>query len=257
MNARRLGSRVHGAFIRRVSRWLGRRPVALRPTRPLISFTFDDFPRSALLTGGAILEQHALHGTYYVAMGLVNQTIATGDIFWRNDLDDLLSRSHELGCHTFDHSPAWESPPDAYESSVIRNVAALSALKQSICPQTHSYPISYPRPSTKRRLSRLFRACRFGGQTSNRGVVDLNALSSFFIEQSVHDFGAIERVIADNAARAGWLIFSTHDVTAAPTRYGCTPDSFDRIVRRARDSGAAILTMSEALDELGVPNIGL
>jgi peptidoglycan/xylan/chitin deacetylase (PgdA/CDA1 family) len=253
MSARQLGPKIHGAFIRRAAKWMGRRPFPVRPTRPLISFTFDDFPHTALSAGGAILEQYEVRGTYFVAMGLAEQTIATGKMFGYQDLDELRARSHELGCHTFDHSPAWETPAGAYISSVTRNAAALATRGLGNRFQTHSYPISYPRPSTKRRLSRRFRACRLGGQSFNRGNSDLNALDSFFIEQSVHDFGIIQRVISDSSVHRGWLIFSTHDVSNTPTRYGCTPDFFDRVVRCARESGAAILTMSAALDELGVP----
>ena len=42
---------------RRAARWLGRRPCRIDLESPMISFTFDDFPRSALTNGGAILRQ--------------------------------------------------------------------------------------------------------------------------------------------------------------------------------------------------------
>ena len=48
-----------------------------RPNRPrstwpggVVSFTFDDFPRSAWSNGGAVLEEYDVRGTYYAAMGL-------------------------------------------------------------------------------------------------------------------------------------------------------------------------------------------
>jgi peptidoglycan/xylan/chitin deacetylase (PgdA/CDA1 family) len=249
-------NRWRGAYIRRLSRWLGRRPYTLQLRRPLVTFTFDDFPRSALSAGGGILEEHNYRGTYFVSMGLVGQAIETGDMFVQTDLDALLAYGHELGCHTHEHLPAWETRPAAYLASVERNTLALSSLPQAVRPTTHSYPISYPRPGSKRRIETRFRSCRFGGQGSNRGVVDLNALNSFFIEQSAHDIPAIEEIIDANAAQRGWLIFSTHDVTEHPTRYGCTPSLFERIVRHTRNSGTTVLTMNAALDELGVPTIG-
>jgi peptidoglycan/xylan/chitin deacetylase (PgdA/CDA1 family) len=240
-----------------MARWFGRRPYTLKPRRPLVTFTFDDFPRTALSTGGSMLESHSARGTYFVAIGLAGRAIETGEMFLAADLDALLARGHELGCHTCEHLPAWETPPAAYLASVERNARALGALPRAIRPATHSYPISYPRPGTKRRIASRFRACRFGGQGVNRGAVDLNALNSFFIEQSVQDVPAIERLIAANAAQPGWLIFSTHDVSEHPTRYGCTPALFERIVRRTHESGATILTMNAALDELGVATVGL
>jgi peptidoglycan/xylan/chitin deacetylase (PgdA/CDA1 family) len=239
-----------------MARWFGRRSFTLQPRRPLVTFTFDDFPNSAFSGGGSILEAHGYRGTYFVSMGLAGRTIETGEMFVAPDLDALLSRGHELGCHTHEHVPAWETHPAAYLASVERNARALGDLPQAVRPTTHSYPINYPRPGSKRRIASRFRACRFGGQGLNCGVVDLNALNSFFIEQSVHDMATIEGVIDANAAQQGWLIFSTHDVTANPTRYGCTPALFERIVRRVRDSGATVLTMSAALDEVGVSTMG-
>ena len=256
MSVARIWNRTRSAYARRMARWFGRRPFALPMRRPIVTFTFDDFPRSALSAGGRILAQHQAQGTYFVAMGLVGRTIETGEMFLTADLEDLLTHGHELGCHTCEHLPAWETASTSYLASVERNARALASLSRPVRPAAHSYPISYPRPSSKRRLASRFRACRFGGQGLNHDTVDLNALNSFFIEQSVHDFAAIEQLITTNAAQKGWLIFSTHDVSENPTRYGCTPALFESIVRRTRESGATILTMNAALDKLGVPAVG-
>ncbi len=246
-------ARFSGAVRRRLASWLCRRPFRLKSTKALITFTFDDFPRSALNQGGAILEEVGGRGTYFVALGLAGKTIATGNMFLPEDIPALTARGHELGCHTFDHCPAWETSPADYEGSVRQNQRCLTGFAGIPALTTHSYPISYPRPGTKRRLSRYFRACRAGGQSYNAGSVDLNHLNSFFIEQSVLDFDAIERVIATNVDQKGWLIFSTHDISHRPTRYGCTPEFFAKVVRSSCQSGAKIVVMSRALDELGVP----
>lgn len=250
---RSLLDRFPGAYARRMARWFGRRPFSMRAIGPLVTFTFDDFPRTALSAGGRILEDFGARGTYFVAMGLAGRTIETGEMFLVEDIPDVLARGHELACHTFDHRPAWETPTAEYERSVAHNRAAFRSVPQARPPLTHSYPISYPRPATKRRIARAFSGCRAGGQTFNQGVVDLNHLSSFFLEQSRDDFDAITRVIAANAAHCGWLIFSTHDVTATPTRFGCTPALFEKAVRAAADSGARLVTMAQALTLLDAP----
>lgn len=236
-----------------MARWFGRRPFRLQLQRSIVSFTFDDFPRSALATGGRLLAENGMRGTYYVATGLAGRTIETGEMFLPPDLDRALAEGHELGCHTAEHLPAWETPVGAYLESVERNVRVLSRLTPPVRPATHSYPISYPRPASKRHLAGRFRACRFGGQEANRGIVDLNALNSFFLEQSVRDFAAIERRIGGLSTAPGWLIFSTHDVAPDATRYGCTPEFFDRVLCCVRAAGVAVLPMNAALDELGAP----
>src|ERR1700681_1152721 len=82
---------------RRATSHIWRRPFLIRSQRPLISFTFDDFPRSALLVGGAILHRFGLTGTYYASLGLAGKETASGQIFVPDDLTTLVEQGHELG----------------------------------------------------------------------------------------------------------------------------------------------------------------
>jgi peptidoglycan/xylan/chitin deacetylase (PgdA/CDA1 family) len=218
---------------------------------PIVSFTFDDFPRSALLRGGAILREQGFLGTYYASFGLVGQTGPTDEIFSLCDLDELARQRHELGCHTFDHCDAWDTPTEVFESSMLRNQEIAAQRMPGVTLTSLAYPISYPRPATKRRVGAHYACARGGGQTFNCGRTDLNYLKAFFIEQSRDGFLSIERVIAASARARGWLIFATHDVSETPTRFGCTPHLFERIVRCAAASGAIVLPMAAALERVG------
>src|SRR2546422_6309977 len=95
--------------------------VQMRNDRPLVSFTFDDFPRSALRCGGAILKKYGFRGTYYAALGLMGQHAPVGEIFSLQDLRDLLAEGHELGCHTYGHCHSWNTSASAFERSVLEN----------------------------------------------------------------------------------------------------------------------------------------
>ena len=207
----------------------------------MISFTFDDFPRSAFTTGGAILSQYGFSGTYYASFGLMGQQRSTGEMFRREDLQELISQGHELACHTFDHCDSWETTPADFEASILKNRRAAAQLVPTVSLKTFSYPITWPRPATKRRIASLFECARGGGQSFNVGMVDLNYLKAFFIEQSRDDFDAIKHIIDDNTKAMGWLIFATHDVSHNPTRFGCTPALFERIVGYAKKSSAHVL----------------
>ncbi len=48
---------------------------------PIVSFSFDDFPRTAYSAGGAILERFGVRGTYYAAAGLMNTANELGEQF--------------------------------------------------------------------------------------------------------------------------------------------------------------------------------
>src|SRR5260370_17717072 len=104
-------NRCYGKYQRITARSFGRRPFAIKTETPLISFTFDDFPRSALLTGGAILQSFGLAGTYYAPLVLMGSQAPTGPFFLPEDLQVLLEHGHELGCHTSDHCDAWHTQP--------------------------------------------------------------------------------------------------------------------------------------------------
>src|SRR6516162_8911089 len=98
-----LTARVRNKWHRlQVSR-CARREFRLRPSVPYISFTFDDFPQSALTTGGRILERHDVRGTYFVSLKMVGTESPSGLIARGQDMAALLAAGHQLGCHTFDH----------------------------------------------------------------------------------------------------------------------------------------------------------
>ncbi len=242
--------RLHRAWQRRAATWFGRRLIDINLTAPIVSFTFDDFPASALSTGGSILEKHGQRGTYYTALGLAGKTIETGQMFKSEDVAAILTRGHELGCHTYDHCPAWETHPARFEASVEENRKAVAQLVDGSCMPTLSFPISNPRPGTKRRMAQRFKGCRGGGQTFNRGSTDLNYLRSTFIEQWRNTPARLHALIGVNAQNCGWLIFSTHDISENPTRYGCSPQLFSDLVERSLASGAKILPVAEALDAI-------
>jgi peptidoglycan/xylan/chitin deacetylase (PgdA/CDA1 family) len=241
--------RAHGFCARLAYTTLFRQPVSMRNEVPIISFTFDDFPRSAYHVAGTILKTYGFRGTYYAALGLMGKRASpVGEIFSLEDLDRVAADGHELGCHTFAHCHSWNTSPKVFEQSIIENEQRLRELLPEASFKTFAYPIAGPRPHSKRRAARHFSCCRFGGQTYNAGVTDRSLLSAYFLEQGRHEPDAVKRLIDRNSEACGWLIFATHDVSDTPTRFGCTPGFFEDIVRYASRSGAAILPAGAAWD---------
>lgn len=245
-----LWSRVRGRYIRDTARFLFRRPFKIDTRVPFISFTFDDFPRSALHTGGAILKQYGVRGTYYASLGLMGKQAPTGEMFLPDDLKKVLEEGHELGCHTFGHCDSAETKTGVFEASIKENQSALDKLAPGISFKTFSYPISPPRMRTKRRISKYFVCCRGGGQNFNVGTADLNYLGAYFLEKTRDSPEVVENLIDRNRQARGWLILATHDVCGHPTPYGCTPEFFEAIVRGAVRSGARILPVIQAWEAL-------
>jgi peptidoglycan/xylan/chitin deacetylase (PgdA/CDA1 family) len=230
---------------------LFRKPFAIKTTLPLVSFTFDDFPRSAFLEASPILGRYGLLGTYYVSLGLLGKQSPLGAMFEAEDLIELSRLGHELGCHTFSHCHSWNTPPEVYEGAILKNRQALAAMLPGLSFQTFAYPISAPRPGVKKVAGKHFLCCRGGGRRRiNAGEVDLNLLSVNFLEKSRADAAAIKAVIEQNAHARGWLIFATHDVCERPSPFGCTPKVFEQALNWALGSGSRILPVLEALNAL-------
>lgn len=256
-------ARARGLFAMEAARALLRRQLTVRTTAPLISFSFDDFPRSAFLEGGSILKRYDALGTYYVSLSLMGKPSPMGPMFEAADLKELARLGHEIGCHTFAHCHSWNTPPDVYERAIFDNQRALTELLPGASFQTFSYPYSGPRLAVKQVASRHFLCCRggglragrflrhnAGGQTFNSGSTDLNLLCAFFLEQSRENPEAVKRLIDQNVQARGWLIFATHDVRDAPSRFGCTPAFFEKVVQWSLDSGSRILPVVGALEVL-------
>jgi len=242
--------RIQGRYIRDTARFFFRRPAEFKTQIPFISFTFDDFPRSALLTGGAILKHFGLAGTYYASFGLMGKQAPAGPIFLPEDLKVLQEQGHELGCHTFDHYDSWKTDPVVYENSILKNRLSLNEFIPGGSFKTFSYPINPPRARTKRRVGRLFLCSRGGGQAFNVGTTDLNYLSAYFLEKGRDHPEAVKDLIEQNRRARGWLILATHDVCKDPSPFGCTPEFFEHIVQYAVDSGARILPVVQAWEAL-------
>jgi peptidoglycan/xylan/chitin deacetylase (PgdA/CDA1 family) len=253
---RTLWSRTKGYYRRNAATCVFRKPVVVRPRRPLISFTFDDFPHSALDIGGAILNRFGVAGTYYVSLSLQGRQEPSGSMFVREDLAAVFEGGHELGCHTFSHCHSWETSPADFENSVVKNRTELCRLFPRAEFQTFSYPICPPRPLTKARVSRHFSCCRVGGQKSNRGPTDLNQVAAFFLEKSRDNIAIVKQEIDRNAEVPGWLVFATHDISEHPSPYGCTPGFFEQVVEYALASGSRILPVVKAIAALGDQSLG-
>ena len=245
-------ARVANKWRRVLVQACARQGFPLASDRAYVSFTFDDFPRSAYAQGGRILHQHGARGTYYVAMQLLGAESPVGVIASREDLRALVADGHEVGCHTFGHLDGVSASVEDFTRSVETNQKAF----QEVVPGGHlrsfAYPFDGSRLAVKRALTGRFVSCRGGGQTFNRGVVDLALVKSYFIDHRVGEsINGIAELIAANSAARGWLVFSTHDVAEQPSPFGCRPGLFEEVVRLARRSGARVLPVGDVCEELG------
>ncbi len=243
-----LGPRAVNWYKRNAAKPPFQRRAGVRLRVPIMLFTFDDFPKTALQYAAAILNGHGVKGTFYVSLGLLGQQCPSGVICSPEDVIETFTQGHELGSHTFSHCHSWNTSTKEFASSLTQNREALAELVPDATFRSFSYPIALPRPAVKRVCAAKFASSRGGGQTFNVGSTDLNQLSAFFLEKVQGNLQPVKDIIDHNNRAKGWLIFATHDVTSQPSTYGCSPEFFQAVVQYAVESGARILPIAEAVE---------
>lgn len=230
-----------------------RRLGELESRQPIVSFTFDDFPRSAYTVGGAILKSLDVRGTYYVAMGLMNCSNELGEQFRDVDLHSAAADGHELGCHTFSHKSSRRIPLAAFQQDAERGLVAIREIAALAPTSNFAYPFGEVSLTAKHALGRRMSSCRGTCGGLNGPLVDLNLLRANRLYGDVDGLDRIRRLISENERRRAWLIFYTHDVSPSPSRYGCTPSFLEATVRLALAGGAKIVPVSEVVDTMHGP----
>jgi peptidoglycan/xylan/chitin deacetylase (PgdA/CDA1 family) len=237
----------------RLARHFDRRPVRMANDRPLVSFTFDDVPVSALTHGAPLLQEAGARGTFYIAGGLLGSRTAHWTVIDGDGVAALHAGGHEIGCHTFSHAPMRDLSGDALQAEVERNRRCLQAIEPGLPIETFAFPFGFASPNAKRRLRPLFTASRGITPSVNAGFADLGLLRAMPLIDGQVSFGTIDRALDATVAQRGWLIFYTHDVAARPSPYGCTPALLAHALRGAAARGIATAGMAEAVRLLGVP----
>lgn len=216
--------------------------------RPLISFAFDDFPLSALENGGRILERHNTRGTFYTSCGLAGAKQEYGNIAGEQEWIECVQRGHELGCHTHDHSNCSLLQATTIEAGLARNQEKMHALGLPAL-RHFAYPFGQYSLTAKRTVMRHYRSARTTRWGINRNGADWGLLRAVPI-YSRHGGQIWQNYCTELESMPGWLILYTHDVTDNPSRYGCTPQELEAVLKRVQAAGADILTVGAAMERL-------
>lgn len=230
------------------------RSVSLENRGPIVSFSFDDFPRSAAANGAAVLEYFGVRGTYYAAMGLMNTSTELGEQFRCEDLASLLGKGHELASHTFSHLSCRSVPLCEFRSDVEKGRREIESASGADSGN-FAYPFGHVSLRAKRTLGPLLASSRSVIPGLNGPEIDLNLLRANHLYGDVPPSRVVEDLISQNVAQGTWLIFYTHDVCANPSPYGCTPALLEFAVSAALRGGSRILTVQQAVAEVKLGTI--
>jgi peptidoglycan/xylan/chitin deacetylase (PgdA/CDA1 family) len=226
-----------------------RRTVPIDNHGPIVTITFDDFPRTASSTGAAIVERFGARATYYVAMSLMNQKTDLGDQFRYEDLISLMARGHEIASHTFNHLSARRAAYDVFSKDFAHGETALLETLGIRASGNFAYPYGDATFESKKNLGPRLPSSRGTCGGLNGPDVDLNLLHANNLYGNIDQAKAAQKLILENETKKSWLIFYTHDVAAKPSCFGCTPELLEAVCSFAA-SRARLMTVAQVMQLL-------
>ena len=222
-------------------------------SEPMVSFTFDDVPRSAFQEGGRILREMGWSGSYYVAGSFCGRRVGGIDYMDRDDLIQADQEGHEIGCHTYSHLRL----PTASSSAIRDDLKRNEDFMREVLPQHKSSSFAYPFGDldirSKALLARKFPICRGIWDGVNQARIDFAQLKSVGLERRSFDERAIEFWLDRTIACNGWLIFFTHDISDDPSPYGCFTDAFAKLAESVARRGLRVLPVKNVAGLAAAP----
>lgn len=215
----------------------------------MVSFTFDDFPRTARYQGGDILAMQGWRATYYVAAGLMGIENHHGESFHATDVQQLHECGHEISGHTYSHLDCAQSTPEQVIAETKRNTAALKAMGVDTPIEHFAWPYGTTNAAHKAALAKRFKSMRGVSSGVHYGKADLNLLKSTPLFSGPETDEALS-LLQGLKKKPGWLIFFTHDVRANPSKWGISGRDFGRVIAAVKDCGADVLPVGKALEKL-------
>ncbi|HSZ53689.1 MAG TPA: polysaccharide deacetylase family protein [Caulobacteraceae bacterium] len=223
------------------------RTVRMVNTRPIASFTFDDFPKSAATRGAEILEGRGFRGTYYLSARFQGLTEDGIDYYDRGDIVRLSDYGHEIGCHTASHVHVPDLGRKRLEGELAANAAFVRETLGDVRMTTFAFPFGDIDLRTKLFMQDRFAACRTTSAGVNHSVADLGGLRAISIYSGSTDAERIRAIAREAATPRSWLIFYTHDVSETPSAFGCTPQLLQAATDAVAEAGFDVLPVRNAL----------
>jgi peptidoglycan/xylan/chitin deacetylase (PgdA/CDA1 family) len=191
-------------------------------TGPILSVSFDDFPKSAWTCGGQILSAHKAAATYYTAGRFCGKTRDDIVYFDRADLAAVVAAGHELGCHTYSHKHAPQISSAELRDDCARNREFVNDCLPGVGLTNFAYPYGDVSARVKGLVARQYATARGIRPGVNISPLDLALLKALPLEIRSWTEARMEALAAEAAQTNGWLILFTHDVDVrSAARRGC------------------------------------
>lgn len=244
--------RTTSALLRRLlARYTARDTIVIPDGFRCVTFTFDDFPKSAATTGREILEDFGWRGTWFASGCYASTTTHYGPMYDRSDLATLASAGHEIGSHTYSHLDCARSSEAETLADIQRNNEFLISAANIAEPVSFAFPYGKATPGLKKTLGNKFAGLRGVRRGLNRGKTDRRLIRSIPVVSEPERLAAALVNVQQMTESGGWLVYNFHDIQSTPTPWGCSPADFTSVLQAVDTAGASVKTFGEVLALLG------
>ena len=219
--------------------------------RALVSLTFDDSWRSIYDPGFGLLDKYSLKSTQY----LNSQPTEGGypDYMTYDMVKAFAAGGHELGWHTRTHADLTTLSVSAIGTELTIPTAFLSNINQTAANfKNFATPYGAYNATVVNEIKKKYRSHR----STDVGYNSKDSFDIYNIKvQNVTNTTtpAIVQAWVNHAiATNTWLVLVYHEVDAgaADPTYAVTPENLDAELNIIKQSGVAVVTVNQALDEI-------
>ena len=182
-----------------------RKRVDLRLKAPVISFTFDDAPASAFVTGGGLLHEFGYRGTFYVALSFLQKN-SEQIHFDTQHLHIARQQGHELACHTHDHLDVSQVNMSVLKKDITANQQEIDQVIPGYAFRNFAFPFGAQTRSSKQWLASQYRSARGNRHGINRGQVDLMNLKGIRLYEQ--KFRILDLIFPISTSNIETLVYS-------------------------------------------------
>lgn len=223
------------------------KPFNIKLDAPIISFSFDDAPKSALNLGAQMLEAENIKATYYLCGNNDGKVFEGVEQFDNKDVKRLYENGHEIACHTFGHSRLRRRTIDEIENDFDENLKYFKKLLgDDFDFQSHAFPYGEFDNLSRAVCSGRFTTTRGVTRGVNYGKTDFANLLTVPLEQRRFSQEYLDGFINEAIQNNGWLIFYSHEVEDNPTPYGSTPQILEAAIKATKANNIKTMRVDEA-----------
>lgn len=213
--------------------------------RGLVTITFDDASKTQFTNGFPVMQKYGFQGTYYLTTGSL-------DGYWYMTPANILTlheAGNQMAAHTLDHADLTTITEDQLDQELREPKEYLENLLgvpvNDFCTPYGSY-----NPSVLTQINKYYRSHR----TTEEGY---NTKANFNIHellvQNIYSNTTnkqIKKWVNQAQEDNSWLILVYHEIKSNPGQYDVSTRKFDAHLNTIKNTGAPVVTVDEALNEL-------